>query len=75
MAADSKPAGALTLVALITGDKELSRDVAMLGEYLRLLRGAPVASPEDQVRLADSLTYAGHLKVLPRPAPVTAPGV
>jgi Ca-activated chloride channel family protein len=59
----------------LAGDPELGRDVAMLGEYVRLLRGVPVANPEDQVRLADSLTYAGHLKVLPRPTPVTAPGV
>jgi TonB family protein len=56
--------GLLARAPGLAGDRELSRDVALLQEYSRALAGAGAASRE----LADSLRYAGRLKQLPRSA-------
>ncbi len=51
-------------------DRDLDRDVAMLDEYVQLLSSPANETPERRLYLADSLRYAGRLKVLPAPMPV-----
>ncbi len=51
-------------------DRDLQRDVAMLAEYVRLLDPETESRSEQLAHLADSLRYAGRLKVLPRPSPI-----
>ena len=48
-------------------DRDLSRDVVMLDEYLQLLSAGAGDADPSRSHLADSLRYAAHLKVLPRP--------
>ena len=48
-------------------DRDLQRDVAMLEEYTRLLGREIDGGSVQLAYLADSLRYAGRLKVLPRP--------
>ncbi len=50
-------------------DPDVDRDLAMLDDYIRVLRGGD-ETPERHQYLADSLRYAGLLKVLPAPMPV-----
>ena len=49
-------------------DRDLIRDVGMLDEYVRLLETGVGDAEPTRLHLADSLRYAGRLKVLPRPA-------
>jgi hypothetical protein len=51
----------------LVGDPDLINDVRLLEEYLRLLQKTGVVAGDTQTRLADSLRYAGRLKVLPAP--------
>ncbi len=52
------------------GDPDLGLDVAMLDEYVHLLGGQWLETPERRQYLVDSLLYAARLKVLPAPVPV-----
>jgi len=63
-------AGLGSLIPGLAGDPELARDEAMLAEYARLLTRSWAAARSQQAQLADSLRYAGRLKVLPRPVPL-----
>lgn len=49
-------------------DRDLSLDIAMLDEYLGLLANGAGTEDPSRTHLADSLRYAGRLKVLPRPS-------
>lgn len=49
-------------------DRDIVADLAMLDEYLAVLAARPSVLPLWQIQLSESLRYAGHLKVLPRPA-------
>jgi hypothetical protein len=48
-------------------DAGLERDVEMLTEYIALLDAGASGDAGDRLLLADSLRFAGRLKVLPRP--------
>jgi Ca-activated chloride channel family protein len=66
--ARSTRAGLLASLPGLAGDPELSRDVAMLREYAQLFTSGAATGPQ-LAYIADSLRYAGRLKLLPRPAP------
>jgi Ca-activated chloride channel family protein len=59
--------GLIALLPELKGDRELARDVAMLGEYLSLLQAVPGRPPDP--RVGHSLRYASYLLLLPRTAP------
>ncbi len=52
-------------------DRDVSRDVAMLEEYVRLLGEPALKTPGQRHHLAESMRYAALLKVLPEPLPVS----
>jgi TonB family protein len=57
----------LPLVAAeLGGDNELKKDAKMLQEYISLLEKAAGHGPDLRQHLADSLSYAGRLRVLSR---------
>ncbi|MCP4654576.1 MAG: DUF3379 domain-containing protein [bacterium] len=60
-------AGLTSAVPGFDKDRDVARDVAMLDEYLTLLDSVAGGPPEPREHLAESLRYAGRLKVLPRP--------
>ena len=60
-------AGLASAVPGFDKDRDVARDVAMLDEYLALLAAGAGGQPEPREHLAESLRYAGRLKVLPRP--------
>jgi len=49
-------------------DRDLERDIALLGEYVTLLNAGAASADEVRSHLADSLRLSGRLKVLPRSA-------
>ena len=59
--------GLLACAPGLAGDAELLRDVAMLHEYARLLAGGAAIQPH-LADIADSLRYAGRLKLRTPPA-------
>lgn len=61
-------AGLASAVPGFDKDRDLAGDVAMLDEYLTLLEAGAGGPPEPREHLAESLRYAGRLKVLPPPA-------
>ncbi len=50
-------------------DRDVERDVAMLDEYLALLGSGAAEQGAHRVHLAESMRYAGRLKILPPPSP------
>ncbi len=61
-------AGIASAVPGFDKDRDVARDVAMLDEYLTLLEAGAGGPAEPREHLAESLRYAGRLKVLPPPA-------
>jgi len=59
-------AGVCTQLAGFDKDRDLARDFGMLSEYVGLLQAGAGDPQAPRDLLADSLRYAGRLKVLPR---------
>jgi Ca-activated chloride channel family protein len=60
------------LIADLAGDAEIASDARMLGEYVRLLALDAAQRSSQRVLIADSLRYAGRLKILQPPATLLA---
>jgi hypothetical protein len=51
----------------LANDADLALDLSLLEEYLGLLRAGAASDEQQRLRIADSMRYAGRLKVVPAP--------